>query len=93
MMDDMTISSAFAVDRPTASTPMRNTIIRICASTPCEPAMMLHIYGMTSSVSELVRSGMAASATRPMSIVPPQTMIWRKGARNAIWRWSFRPAL
>ena len=55
--------------------------------------MMLHIYGMTSSVSELVRSGMAASATRPMSIVPPQTMIWRKGARNAIWRWSFRPAL
>ena len=93
MMDDMTISRAFAVDRPTASTPMRNTIISTCASTPCVPAMMLHIYGMTSSVSELVRSGMAASATRPMSIVPPQTMICRNGARNAIWRWSFRPAL
>ena len=84
MIEDITISSAFAVDRPTASTPMRNTIIRICASRPCVPAMMLHIYGITSSVSELVRSGMAASATRPMSIVPPQTMICRNGARNAI---------
>lgn len=30
----------------------RNTIIKIRASRPCVPAM-LHIYGITSSVSEL----------------------------------------